>query len=133
MNLPLTPLIGFVAALLISPEPHSEVMTDDKFIAAFLAMTPEVRPEHRSVIDTPMYRLMSVLVRDEKEAEKVCAELVRKEGVSSIILCPGFTNQGVGRLSASLGPEISVNVSRGDGPSNAVARKAMEKAGFFKH
>jgi hypothetical protein len=105
----------------------------DKFIAAFMAMTPEARPEHRSVIDTPMYRLISVLVKDERQAEEVCAELVRKEGVSSFILCPGFTNQGVGKLSAILGPDISVNVSRGDGPSNAVARKAMERAGFFKH
>jgi len=108
-------------------------MTEDKFIAAFVAMTPDARPEHRSVIDTPMYRLISVLVRDEMQAEKVCAELVRQEGVRSFILCPGFTNQGVGRLSWSLGPDISVNVSRGDGPSNAVARKAMERAGFFKH
>jgi len=108
-------------------------MSDPKFIDTFVAMTPEARPEHRSVIDTPMYRLISVLVRDEEQAQEVCAELVRREGVSSFILCPGFTNQGVGKLSASLGPDISVNVSRGDGPSNAVARKAMERAGFFKH
>lgn len=109
-------------------------MTKDQFIAAFVAMTPEAVPEvHRSVIDTPMYRLISVLVRDEAQAEKVCAELVRREGVSSFILCPGFTNQGVGSLSAALGPDVSVNVSRGDGPSNAVARRAMEKAGFFRH
>ena len=114
-------------------EPNRFLMSDPKFIAAFVAMTPEARPEHRSVIDTPMYRLISVLVTDERQAEEVCAELVHEEGVRSFILCPGFTNQGVGRLSASLGPSISVNVSRGDGPSNAVAHQEMERAGFFKH
>lgn len=105
----------------------------EKFIAAFMAMTPDADHEkHRSVIETPLYRLISVLVQNEKEAEKVCKDLVEKEEVSSFIFCPGFTNQGVGKISASLGPDISVNVSRGDGPSNAAARKAMEKAGFFK-
>lgn len=110
------------------------IMSEGKFIAAFVAMTPEALPDrHRSVIDTPMYRLISVLVRDEVQAEEVCADLVRQEGVSSFILCPGFTNRGVGSLSAALGPDVSVNVSRGDGPSSAVARKAMEHAGLFRH
>lgn len=104
--------------------------TTERFIAAFVMNTLADPSKHRSAIDAPMYRLISVLVRGEEDAEQVCAELVRKEGVSSFILCPGFSNQGVGRLSASLGPGISVNVSRGDGTSNAVARKEMEKAGF---
>ncbi len=109
-------------------------MTDERFVAAFVAMTPDADPaKHRSVIETPLYRLISVLVRHEKEAEKVCLDLVRTEGVSSFILCPGLTNAGIGRLSEALGPGISINVARGDGPSNAVARQAMEKAGFFKH
>lgn len=107
-------------------------MTDDRFVAAFMAMTPDADPaKHRSVIETPLYRLISVLVRNEDEAAKVCADLVRKEGVSSFILCPGFTNNAIGRLSEALGPGISINVARGDGPSNAIARQAMERAGFF--
>lgn len=105
----------------------------EKFIAAFMAMNPEADPsEHRSVIDAPMYRLISVLVKDERQAEEVCADLVRREGVRSFILCPGFTNQGIGRISSSLGQGISINVARGDGPSNAVARQEMERAGFFR-
>ena len=108
-------------------------MSEDKFIAAFMAMTPDADPEkHRGVIETPLYRLISVLVRDEGEAEKVCADLVKNDGVSSFIFCPGFTSRTLGRLSETLGPNISINVARGDGPSNAVARKAMERAGFFK-
>lgn len=108
-------------------------MTDVRFVAAFMAMTPDADPEkHRSVIVTPLYRLISVLVRDEDEAVKVSRQLVEKERVSSFILCPGFSNGGIGRLSEALGPGISINVARGDGPSNAVARQAMERAGFFK-
>jgi len=106
-------------------------MSDDRFVAAFVAMTPDAGPEHRSVIETPMYRLISVLVRDEHQAERVCVDLVDREGVSSFILCPGFTNKGIGTLSETLGPTISINVARGDGPSNVIARQAMERAGFF--
>jgi len=109
-------------------------MTDERFVAAFMAMTPDADPEkHRSVIETPLYRLISVLVRDEEEAVKVSKDLVNREGVSSFILCPGFTNKAIGILSETLGPGISINVARGDGPSNAIARQAMERAGFFRH
>ena len=108
-------------------------MTDDRFVAAFVAMTPDADPaKHRSVIETPLYRLISVLVKDESEAVKVSEDLIKKEGVSSFILCPGFTNKGIGKLSEVLGPGISINVARGDGPSNSVTRKEMERAGFFK-
>ncbi len=108
-------------------------MTDGKFIAAMVAMTPDADPaRHRSVIDTSLYRLISILVRDEKQAAEVCTELVRGEGVQSFLLCPGFTNKGVGRIAEAVGDGVSVNVARGDGPSNVMARQAMEGAGFFK-
>ncbi|HOO04563.1 MAG TPA: DUF6506 family protein [Methanomassiliicoccales archaeon] len=109
-------------------------MSENKFITAFVAMSPDADPgKHRCVIETSVQRLYSVLVRDERQAEEVCAELVRKEGVCSIILCPGFTNQAVGRLSEALGRDVAVNVARGDGPSGAVAHRAMERAGFLRH
>ena len=118
---------------LISSHSQSPDMTDERFVTAFVAMSPDADPaKHRSVIETPLYRLISVLVKDESEAVKVCGDLIKKEGVSSFILCPGFTNKGIGKLSEVLGPGISINVARGDGPSNSVTRKEMERAGFFK-
>ena len=108
-------------------------MTDERFAAAFVAMAPDADPaKHRSVIETPLYRSISVLVRDESQAQEVCADLIRKEGVRSFILRPGFTNAGIGRSSEALGPDVSINVARGDGPSNAIARKELERAGFLK-
>lgn len=97
-----------------------------------MAMTPDAEPSrHRTVVETSLYQLTTVLVRDEDQAVELCRELVR-DGVQSFLLCPGFTNHGVGRIAEAAGDGVSVNVARGDGPSNAVARQAMERAGFFK-
>lgn len=108
-------------------------MTEDKFIAAMLAMTPEADPlRHRSVVETPRYKLITILVWDLDHAVEVCKDLITNEGVRSFILCPGFTNQGVGRITEAVGDLVSVNVARGDGPSNAIAHQAMERAGLFE-
>jgi Family of unknown function (DUF6506) len=109
-------------------------MTEDRFRAAFVAMTPDADPaKHRNVIRTALYELTTILVQNEEEAVRVCRELARKEGVQSLILCPGFTNKGVARIADAVGEGISVNVARGDGPSNAIAQKRMSQAGFFDH
>jgi hypothetical protein len=107
-------------------------MSGNKFRAAFMAMTPDADPhEHRNVIETPLYQLTSILVKDEDEAVETCKDLVRKDGVQSFILCPGFTNRGVARIADAVGDDVSVNVARGDGPSNAIAHRIMSEVGFF--
>lgn len=107
-------------------------MSAKKFRSAFVAMAPDVDPAvHRSVIETPIYSLTSVLVRNEDEALTVCREMARTDGVHSFVLCPGFTNRGVGRIVEAVGDGVSVNVARGDGPGGAVVHKAMSEAGFF--
>lgn len=109
-------------------------MTDKRFKSALIAMSPDADPaKHRSLIKTESYELISLLVRNEDEAVKAAQELVRKDGVQSLILCPGFTNVGIGRLAEALGKGVSINVARGDGPSNAVAQRAMSEAGWFAH
>jgi hypothetical protein len=106
-------------------------MVGKKFKAAFVAMAPDADPTlHRTVIETSIYQLTSVLVKDEDEGVRVCRDLVKKKGVQSFLLCPGFTNQGVGRIADAVGSKVAVNVSRGDGPSSAVARRYMKEAGF---
>jgi hypothetical protein len=107
-------------------------MTEARFKAAFVAMTPDADPDrHRCIVRTPMYELTSILVKNEEEAIWMCKELVEEDGVQSFILCPGFTNKGVAIISEAVGEGVSVNVARGDGPSNVIARRAMEEAGFF--
>ena len=107
-------------------------MAEERFRAALVAMTPDADPsKHRSVIKTPLYELTSILVKNEDEAVRICKELVQKDGVQSFLLCPGFTNKGVARVSEAVGDGISVNVARGDGPSNAIAHRIMSEVGFF--
>lgn len=109
-------------------------MVEKKFKAAFMAMAPDAdSTKHYSVIKTSLYELTSILVKNEDEAVMVCRELVEKEGIQSFILCPGFTNKGVARVSETVGDGVSVNVSRGDNPSNAIAHRIMADVGFFKH
>lgn len=104
----------------------------EKFKAAFIAHVPDANPaEHRCVVKTSLYELTSVLVRNDDEAVEVCKEL-RKEGVNAFILCPGFTHKAVARIVDAVGDGASVNIARGDGPSNEAALKIMSKAGWFK-
>jgi hypothetical protein len=102
------------------------------FTALFIAHAPDADPEkHRAVVDTGLYRLFTVVVRDQEQALAVCREMVEKEDVDSVLLCPGNSNEDVGGISAALGEGVSVSVARGDSRSARVAARAMEKAGWF--
>ncbi|MEM3357292.1 MAG: DUF6506 family protein [Candidatus Bathyarchaeia archaeon] len=104
-----------------------------KFKTAYLAHVPDADPiKHRCVIETPLYELTSVLVKNDDEAVDVCKELALKKGVRAFVLCPGFTHKAVARILDALGDGVSVNVARGDAPSNNVAFQLMSEAGWFK-
>jgi hypothetical protein len=107
-------------------------MAKNMFKAAFIAMVPDADPEkHCCVLRTSIYELTSVLVKDEDQAVSVSKDLAKEEGVRSFLLCPGFTNEGVAKVARAVGKGVAVNVARGDGPSNAIAHRLMEEAGFF--
>jgi hypothetical protein len=108
-------------------------MVGKKFKAAVIAMAPDAVPRRNwNVLETSSYQLTTVLVRDEDEAVRYCRKLASEAGVQSFLLCPGFTNRGVARVSKAVGDKVSVNVARGDGPSNVLAHRYMEEAGFFE-
>jgi hypothetical protein len=103
------------------------------FKALFLAHAPDADKEkHRSVIDTGKYRLFTVVVRNQAEALVVCEEYVEKEGIHSVLLCPGFTHRDVAEIAEAVGDNVGVWVARGDGPSNKVSLAAMEREGYFR-
>jgi hypothetical protein len=109
-------------------------MSENKFRAAMVAMAPDADPaKNRSVVETPIHSLTTVLVRDEDEAVTICRDLVRLDGILSFIPCPGFTNAGVARVAETAGDGVSVNVAMGDNPSNAVTHRIMSEVGFFPH
>jgi hypothetical protein len=102
------------------------------FKVAFLAHVPDAEPEkHRWVLETSMYKLFVVLVKNQGQAVKVCQNLVKEEGVQSILLCPGFTHKDIAEITEAVGEGVAISVARGDGPSSRVAMEVMTKEGWF--
>jgi len=102
------------------------------FKAVFLAHVPDAKPDkHRCMIETSKYKLFAVLVKNQEQAVAVCKQLVKDEGLNSVILCPGCTHLDVAEITQAVGKDVSVSVARGDNPSGQAARRVMEKEGWF--
>jgi len=103
------------------------------FKALFLAHAPDAdREKHKSIIDTGKYRLLTVVVKTQDEAIKVSKSIHEKEKIDGIILCPGFTHSDVAEIFQALDGKVSVNVARGDGPSNKISQPAIQREYFSK-
>ena len=102
------------------------------FKVVFIAHTPDAEPEkHQCVIETPKYKLLVRLVKNQEQAVEVCKKLVREEGIHSILLCPGFTHQNIAEISEAVGKNVGISVARGDGPSSETAKDIMKREGWF--
>jgi hypothetical protein len=101
------------------------------FIAAFMAHAPDADPEDIALIETPTYKLYSVVVRDQAQAIEVASRLVEEKGVESFVLCPGFSHKDIAELSEKVGPGCGFSPSRGDAPSTRVAMQAMKREGWM--
>jgi len=88
--------------------------------------------KHNSIIDTGRLRLISYLVRNREEAIKVAKNIYEKEIIHSIILCPGFSHKDVAEIFEALEGKVSVNIARGDGPSNKIAQSVLQKEYYNK-
>jgi hypothetical protein len=101
------------------------------FNALFLAHASDAdKNKHRSFIETPTYKLFTVLVKDQKEAIEVATKMVKEEHLDSILLCPGFTHDDIAGLVKATGGKVSVCVARGDGPSSRIAMEARKREGL---
>ena len=102
------------------------------FTALFIAHAPDADPEkHRTVIDTGLYKLFTVIVRNQEQALQVAKQMVAAEGVQSVLLCPGHSHEDVGAITAAVGNQVSVCVARGDPRSMSVSVTALKEAGWF--
>ncbi|MFX0097243.1 MAG: DUF6506 family protein [Candidatus Hodarchaeota archaeon] len=102
------------------------------FKAAFIAHTPDADPEkHKWEIGTSKYRLFIRFVKSQTEAIKASKDLLKEEGIHSIILCPGFTHKDVAEISEAVGENVAVCVSRGDGPGSRISMAILKKEGWF--
>ena len=103
------------------------------FKALFLAHAPDADYEkHHSTIDTGKYQLFTVVVKNQDEAIKVAKRIYKEEKIDAIMLCPGFTHKDVAELFQALEGKVSVNVSRGDGPSNKISQPLLQREFFDK-
>ena len=102
------------------------------FTALFIAHAPDADPEkHRAVLDTGLYKLFTVIVRDQEQALQVSRRMVAEEGIHSVLLCPGHTHEDVGAIAAAVGKRVSVCVARGDPRSMGLSVTALKEAGWF--
>ncbi len=94
------------------------------FKAAFLAHAPDAEPEkHRSLVETAMYKLFTVVVKNQVQAVEECKRLVKEEGIHSVLLCPGFSPKNVAEITEAVGEGVGVAVARGDSPGRRVPAK----------
>jgi hypothetical protein len=104
------------------------------FKSAFIIMAPDGDPKkHRATIKTEKAELTAVFIEmtNFDQAVEVAKELVQKQGVQSIHLCPGFTHQAVARVAAAVAGRAAVQVSRGDIPSTTMVGEILGKEGWF--
>ena len=104
------------------------------FRAASIVMAPDGDPQrHRAKVSTSRLEITLVVVgvMDFDQAAEVCKELVQKEGVQSISLCPGFTYAGVAKVASAVGDNVAVTVSRADVPSMMVTAQVLAQEGWL--
>jgi hypothetical protein len=104
------------------------------FKSAFIIMAPDGDPKkHRATITTGKAQLTTVFIelRNFDQAVEVAKDLVQKDGVQSIFLCPGFPHQAVARVTSAVGDQVAVQVGRGDIPSTQMVGEILTKEGWF--
>lgn len=101
---------------------------------AFVFMAPGANPKKdRALIKIGNVENMAVGINigDFGEAVKVCKDLVERNGVQGIILCPGFTHAGVAKVSEAVGGRVAVGVARMDNEGARIIGEILKKEGFM--
>jgi len=101
------------------------------FKVLFIAHAPDADKEkHRSSIETGMYHLYTVVLKNQDEALEISKEFADNMNIDCILLCPGFSNNDVAEISKITGGKVAVSVARGDGPGNKISFEARKRAGY---
>lgn len=99
------------------------------FKAVFLAHASDAKPDKdRSLIETSVYKLFTVVVKDQTQAVEECKKLVKEEGIHSVLLCSGFTDKNVAEITEVVGENVGVAVARGNSPGRRVPAEVRIKA-----
>ena len=99
------------------------------FKAVFLAHATDADPQkHRTLIETSVYKLFTIVVKDQPQAIEECIKLVNNEGIHSVLLCPGFSEKDVAEITEAVGKNVGVAVARGNSPGRKVPTEIRIKA-----
>jgi hypothetical protein len=104
------------------------------FKAANIIMALNADPsQHRATIKGEQFEYTTVVIPlfNFERAAQVGKELVEKEGVQSINLCPGFSHEGIAKVRSALGEGVPINVARGDVPSTMMTAQILTKEGWL--
>jgi hypothetical protein len=104
------------------------------FKAATIIMAPNANPlQHRALIKGDKFEYTTVVTPlfDVDKAVRVCKELVEKEKVQWINLCPGFSHEAVAKVRSAIGDGVAITVSRGDIPSTLMTDEILTKEGWL--
>jgi hypothetical protein len=102
--------------------------------AATVIMAKGANPvKHKAKVkgDAFEYTLAVVPMGGFDVAARLCQEMVEKEGVQSITLCPGFTHEAVALVRKAVGEGIPINVTRADVPSTMITAQILTKEGWL--
>jgi len=104
------------------------------FKAGFVVMAPDGDPtKHRASIKTSKLEMTTVVVplMDFDRAVQVCRDLVQREGIQALTLCPGFTSSAVSMVANAVGEGVAVSVARGNVPSTMTTSGILAQEGWF--
>jgi hypothetical protein len=104
------------------------------FKAASIIMAKGADPaKHRATVkgDQFEYTMVASPLFDFDRAARIAKELVEQRGIQSIILCPGFTHEGVAIVRQAVGEGVAINTARGDVPSTMMTAQILTKEGWL--
>jgi hypothetical protein len=104
------------------------------FKAASIIMAKGADPaRHRASVkgDGFEYTMVVVPLYDFDQAARVGKELVEKEGIQAMLLCPGFTHEAVAMIRQAVGEGVAINTARGDVPSTMITAQILTKEGWL--
>jgi len=99
-----------------------------KFNTLYVSKWADGDPDDTRVIETETYTLHSMVAGNSVNRAEAVSAYCRKHSIHSVVLCPGFTHSMVAEIGAAVGREISVAVSRSDGPGSSVTNPVMSEA-----
>jgi hypothetical protein len=101
----------------------------------FVIGSPDGDPEkHISTIKTAGLEITTVVCEfmNLDQVIRVCKDMVENKGIQTIIVCPAFTHENLGRLANAVGSDVPISVARSDSPGTRRTADFCSEAGWFE-